>query len=165
MTVKRLMLRFYVTFQTCFLSMPGRNNPSKPPENTTRLETGVFTISLDFELIWGTLDLFGPEQFRRACEIEREKIIDLLLDLFVEFEFPATWCILGHLFLDKCDGRHPEITRANHDWVEGDWFENDPGEIENDKSIFSGRSLVEKIKNCPVPQEIGSHSFSHVIFS
>lgn len=30
--------------------------------------------------------------------------------------------------------------------------------------IFYGRSLVEKIKEAPVPQEIGSHSFSHVIF-
>ena len=145
--------------------MLGLNNLVKISESKSQLETGVFTISLDFELIWGTLDLFGPEQFRRACEIEREQIIDALLDLFVEFEFPATWCILGHLFLDSCSGKHPEITRTNHDWVKGDWFEFDPGEVENSKSIFSGRSLVEKIKNCPVPQEIGSHSFSHVIFS
>ena len=129
------------------------------------LEKGVFTISLDFELIWGTLDLFGPEQFRRACEVERERVIDLLLDLFVEFEVPATWCILGHLFLDKCSGKHPNIVRAKHDWVNGDWFEHDPNENEHDKSIFLGRSLVEKIKNCSVQQEIGSHSFSHVIFS
>jgi peptidoglycan/xylan/chitin deacetylase (PgdA/CDA1 family) len=131
------------------------------------LDKGVFTISLDFELIWGTLDLFGPEQFRRACEIEREKVIDSLLDLFIEFEVPATWCILGHLFLDECGGepKHPNIVRAKHDWVNGDWFQHDPCEGEHDKSIFLGRSLVEKIKNCPVPQEIGSHSFSHVIFS
>lgn len=123
---------------------------------------------MDFELIWGTVDLFGPEQFRRACEIERERIIDALLDLFVEFEFPATWCILGHLFLDECGGdepKHANIVRTDHDWVAGDWFQHDPGESENDKSIFVGRSLVEKIKNCPVRQEIGSHSFSHIIFS
>lgn len=132
-----------------------------------KLEQGAFTISLDFELIWGTLDLFGPEPFRRACEIEREKVIDSLLDLFVEFEVPATWCILGHLFMDKCSGepRHPNIVRADHDWVTGDWFEHDGDETEHEKSVFLGRSLVEKIKNCPYPQEIGSHSFSHVIFS
>jgi peptidoglycan/xylan/chitin deacetylase (PgdA/CDA1 family) len=145
--------------------MPGLNNSVETSENTVRLEKGAFTISLDFELIWGTLDLFGPERFRRACEIEREKVIDSLLDLFVEFEVPATWCILGHLFLDKCNGQHPEIIRTEHEWVKGDWFDHEPCEAENDKSIFSGRSLVEKIKNCPVRQEIGSHSFSHVIFS
>lgn len=135
--------------------------------NPKSLEKGVFTISLDFELIWGTLDLFGPEQFRRACEIERERVIDSLLNLFVEFEVPATWCILGHLFLDQCNEqpKHADIVRATHDWVNGDWFEHDPNEIEHSKSIFLGRSLVEKIQNCPFPQEIGSHSFSHVIFS
>ena len=35
------------------------------------LDRGIFTISIDFELIWGTLDLFGPAGFRKACEIER----------------------------------------------------------------------------------------------
>jgi hypothetical protein len=31
--------------------------------------------------------------------------------------------------------------------------------------IFYGRDLIQKIRDCPVPQEIGAHSFSHVIFS
>ena len=129
-------------------------------------ERGVFTISLDFELIWGTLDLFGPDKFRRACEIERERVIDELLDLFVEFEFPATWCIVGHLFKDKCEGKseHSHLVRANHKWVKDDWFDHVPCEHENDKSVFLARSLIEKIKNCTVEQEIGSHSFSHMIF-
>src|SRR6266542_1062459 len=74
-------------------------------------DRGVFTISLDLELIWGTLDLFGPARFRKACEQER-LLIDRLLELFVKFRVSATWCILGHLFLDRCepDGghKHPE---------------------------------------------------------
>lgn len=132
-------------------------------------DKGIFIISLDFELIWGTADLFGAEGFRRACEIERERVIDELLSLFAEFEFPATWCILGHLFLDKCEmvngQKHPEIVRPQHAWHPADWFQHDPCETENEHSVFVGRSLVEKIKNCPVKQEIGSHSFSHVIFA
>jgi hypothetical protein len=138
-------------------------------QETIKLDKGVFTISLDFELIWGTLDLFGPEGFRRACEIERERVIDELLALFVEFGFSATWCVLGHLFLDRCELKdgvmHPQIVRPKHSWVEGDWFKHLKPQSEDEKSIFLGRSLVEKIKNCPVPQEIGSHSFSHVIFA
>ena len=132
------------------------------------LERGVFTISLDFELIWGTLDLFGPERFRRACEIERTEVIDRLLDLFCEFEVQASWFVLGHLMLDRCgseDGKkHPEIVRPLHSWHQRDWFEHDPGGSEDGRSIFLGRSLIEKIQTCPVPQEIGCHSFSHVIF-
>jgi peptidoglycan/xylan/chitin deacetylase (PgdA/CDA1 family) len=132
------------------------------------LDRGVFTISLDFELIWGTLDLFGAEKFRAACEIERAVIIDRLLDLFVEYDIPATWCILGHLFLDHCESeqgiKHPEIVRPAHAWFKQDWFEHDPSGDEDSSPLFFGRSLVEKIQSCTVKQEIGCHSFSHVIF-
>ncbi|HEX5731471.1 MAG TPA: polysaccharide deacetylase [Blastocatellia bacterium] len=133
-----------------------------------RFDKGVFVISLDLELIWGTLDLFGPARFRSACEVERRVVIDRLLDLFTEFDISATWCVLGHLLLDECAAegsrKHPEIVRPGHDWVRHDWFEHDPCGRENDDSIFLGRSLVEKIQACPVAQEIGCHSFSHVIF-
>ncbi len=123
------------------------------------LSRGVFTLSLDFELIWGTLDLFGPGRFRAACEVEREVIIDRLLELLVEFEVPATWCIVGHLFLDQCDGKHLDVIRPQRDW-----FAHDPGtDLERDP-IFYGRDLIQKIRDCSVPQEIGSHSFSHVLF-
>ena len=136
--------------------------------DTLTLDRAVFTISIDFELIWGTLDLFGPERFRAACEIEREVIIDRLLELFVEYNVPATWCVLGHLMLDRCrpeaGRKHPEIVRPSHSWCEGDWFENDPCGSEDVAPLFLGRSLVEKIRSCSVPQEIGCHSFSHVIF-
>lgn len=131
-------------------------------------DRGVFTLSLDFELIWGTHDLFGPERFRRPCELERTMIIDRLLDLFVEFEISATWCIVGHLFLDRCATeqgiKHPEIARPTHNWYRADWFTYDPSGSEASDPIFYGRSLVEKIRGCAMPQEIGSHSFSHVIF-
>lgn len=133
-----------------------------------KLDRGVFTISIDFELIWGTLDLFGPDAFRKICEIERDQVIDKLLDLFTEFDVSATWAVLGHLFLNRCEARdgvmHPEIVRPNHSWCDKDWFAEDHGGSEDNQSIFLGRSLVEKIRDCAVEQEIGSHSFSHVIF-
>jgi peptidoglycan/xylan/chitin deacetylase (PgdA/CDA1 family) len=133
-----------------------------------RLDRGVFTLSLDFELIWGTLDLFGVHGFERACEIERAVVIERLLILLAEFEIPATWCVLGHLFLGRCQpdgGRaHPDVVRPNHSWRSGDWFAHDTGGDEASRPIFYGRSLVERIRACRVPQEIGCHSFSHVIF-
>jgi hypothetical protein len=130
-------------------------------------ERGIFTLSLDFELIWGTLDKRGPNGFREACEIERKYVIDRLLNLFVEFEIPATWCIVGHLMLDRCDkengAKHRSIVPPKHSWCE-DWFQHDPCGDEKTYPLFYARSLVEKIRDCSVPQEIGSHSFSHVIF-
>jgi peptidoglycan/xylan/chitin deacetylase (PgdA/CDA1 family) len=133
---------------------------------TRSLDRGIFTLSLDFELIWGTLDLELPG-FREACERERSEVLDRLLALLAEFEIPATWCTLGHLFLDGCsprDGRkHPEIVPPTHDWV-ADWFEQDPCGTEERDPIFYGRSLIDRILACPVAQEIGCHSFSHPIF-
>ena len=131
-------------------------------------DRGVFTISIDFELIWGTLDKHGPERFRAACELERKEIIDRLLGLFEEFEIPATWCIVGHLFLAECQAdngqKHPEIVRPTHPWMQQDWFAFDPCDSEQHDHLFLGRSLVEKIRACRVAQEIGCHTFSHVIF-
>lgn len=128
------------------------------------MERGAFTLSLDFELIWGTQDLFGPAGFREACLFERQRIIDDLLSLLDEFEIPATWCIVGHLFLDSCDGKHKDLKRPTHSWLRGDWFEHDRGGREDDQSVFLGKSLVEKILACSTKQEVGFHSFSHVIW-
>lgn len=132
------------------------------------LDRGVFTLSLDFELIWGTVDVSGPERFRDACEREREVIVDRLLELLAEFDISATWCTVGHLFLSSCKPehgtKHPEISRPSHTWVVGDWFAADPCGTEESDPIFYGSSLIEKISSCRVDQEIGCHSFSHVIF-
>ena len=129
--------------------------------------TGIFTISLDFELIWGTRDLFGPGRFHEICLRERI-VVERLLELFAEFNVSATWCTVGHLFLRDCAGhegvKHPEIVRPDHAWVSHDWFEHDPCGNETTDPVFYGRALVEKILACRVPQELGCHTFSHVIF-
>lgn len=132
------------------------------------LTRGAFVLSLDFELIWGTSDRPGREEFRRACERERSEVFGPLLTLLEEFEISATWCILGHVMLRSCtpvNGRkHPEIVRPAHAWQQGDWFMRDPCSDEDRAPIFYGRSLVERLIGSRVPQEIGCHSFSHVVF-
>jgi hypothetical protein len=133
--------------------------------STVRFPRGVFTLSLDFELIWGTLDLFGPGGFRDACLRERAAVVERLLALLAEHQVSATWLTVGHLMLDRCAGAaHPEIVRPRHAWSQGDWFRDDPGGAEETAPLFFARSLIERIRACPVPQEIGGHSFSHVIY-
>jgi peptidoglycan/xylan/chitin deacetylase (PgdA/CDA1 family) len=131
------------------------------------LDRGVFTLSLDFELIWGTLEDHGPDAFRSACERERAEVVDRLLALLADYEIPATWCTLGHLFLEACaleNGvKHPEIVAPKRASGQ-EWFTYDPCTDELTDPIYYGRSLVEKILASPVPQEIGCHSFSHVLF-
>ena len=129
-----------------------------------RFPRGVFTRSLDFELIWGTLDLFGTDGFGEACARERAVVVDRLLALLVEHRISATWLTVGHLMLERCVGTHPDVVRPSHRWVSGDWFGADPGGDEATAPLFFARSLIERVRACPVPQEIGGHSFSHVIY-
>jgi peptidoglycan/xylan/chitin deacetylase (PgdA/CDA1 family) len=132
------------------------------------LRRGAFVLSLDFELIWGRLDVLGPEPLRATCERERSQVFGPLLGLLEDFEIPATWCVLGHLMLDSCAAvnghKHPEIVRPTHAWQRGDWFEHDPCSDEAHFPVFYGRSLVERLLDARVEQEIGCHGFSHVIF-
>jgi hypothetical protein len=121
---------------------------------TVMLPRGVFTVSLDFELIWGTLDKPKWRRFRRLCRIEREEMVGRLLALFREYDISATWCTVGHLFLDHCSG-HSRL-HANS--------RRDPASSEETNPVFYGRALVEQIRRCPTPQEIGCHSFTHAIF-
>ena len=131
-------------------------------------KTGIFTLSLGFRTNLGNHRPPRDWRIRKICEVERAEVIDRLLELLAEFEVPATWAIVGHLFLASCSPvgarKHPEIVRPKHSWVTGDWFDHDPGGDESTAPLFFGRSLIQKIRNCRVAQEIGSHSFSHVIF-
>lgn len=129
-----------------------------------RFPRGVFTLSLDFELIWGTHDLFGTDGFAEACARERSVVLDRLLALLAEHEISATWLTVGHLMLERCGRAHPEVVRPTHRWKPDDWFSADPGGDEETAPLFFARSLIARIRACPVPQEIGGHSFSHVIY-
>src|SRR4051794_11160623 len=92
------------------MASPRRAQASSLAECDVRVESlrgmtlrrGAFVLSLDFELIWGTLDVCGPERFRAACERERSEVFGALLALLEEFAIPATWCVLGHVMLDSC---------------------------------------------------------------
>lgn len=122
------------------------------------LSRGVFTFSLDFELLWGTLETLGPNTLRQQCQVERAMVIDRLLALFTEFEIPATWCVVGHLFLEDC--LRPAALSSKAQWQQRAAFA-----MHETDCVFCGRGLIEKIRACRVPQEIGCHTFTHPLFS
>jgi hypothetical protein len=104
-----------------------------PITPTLQLAKPVFTVSLDFELLWGTADRPYSESFERLCAIERERVFDRLLSLVAASGISATWAVVGKLFLHD-GGRDP---------------------------LRHAADLVERIRRCPVPQEIGSHTLTH----
>ncbi len=121
-----------------------------------------FVLSIDTELAWGTRgDVFYKTDYERTREV-----IGRLLTLLAKYEIPATWAVVGHLFLSECSrdefGRlHPQVIRPAGWTGENDWFSMDPGTSRAQDPIWYGDDVVAQIQACACPQEIGSHSFSH----
>ncbi|MCI0812739.1 MAG: hypothetical protein J4N64_04320 [Chloroflexi bacterium] len=129
------------------------------------LRRGVFTISIDTELAWGSIHHPDPETYRDYSQ-ERQ-VVDSLLKLFEKYQIAATWATVGHLFLNECHldsgGKHKEVMRPRYPWFDGDWFDADPCTDVSTSPLWYGQDIVQKIQACSVPQEIGSHSFAHFI--
>ena len=92
------------------------------------LKRAAFLISIDMEMAWGVVHRKNLGECY-AHKQERE-LINRLLNLFEKHDISATWCTVGHLFLDQCKPvngyKHPEIVRPAYSWLGGDWFDNDP---------------------------------------
>lgn len=114
---------------------------------------GSVVLSLDAELAWGFHDSADPPKAR--VDTARESWLELL-DIFDEFDLPATWAVVGHLLLDSCDGTH-----ADHPTPDG-WFDRDPGTWESRDGTWYGSQLVDAIQDADADHEIGTHTFSHV---
>lgn len=129
---------------------------------------GIFTISIDVELTWGTFDHAGYIKYKTAYEKYRA-IIKSLLRLFKKYEIAATWAIVGHLFLDSCKKEngilHPDIVRPTHNWFPDDWFSCDPASDLSRNNFWYGSDIVDMIKRALPKHEIASHSFCHPVFS
>jgi peptidoglycan/xylan/chitin deacetylase (PgdA/CDA1 family) len=130
-------------------------------------DRGVFTLSLDFELAWGSRDLMpdiGP--LLEASRVLRDGLFQRLLGRMTQLEIVATWATVGHLFLDHAEagaqGLHPDLIPPRHAWRQAPWLEGVPAGDELSHPEFYARSLVIQLHQAG--QEIGCHSFSHPIF-
>ncbi|WP_255149584.1 polysaccharide deacetylase family protein [Halorarius halobius] len=114
---------------------------------------GSVVISVDAELGWGFHDLAKPPE--RRVESGRPGW-RALLDLFDEFDVPATWAYVGHLLLEDCDGQHGDYPSG--------WFTRERGEWSDRPDLRFGRELVKAVRAADADHELGCHTFSHVEF-
>lgn len=111
---------------------------------------GAVVISLDAELAWGYHDKpEAPPRIANAQEGWQAAVA--LLDTY---NIPATWAIVGHLFLSECDGEH-----ADHP-LGSDWFSCTPGQ-RTAADDWRAPHLIDAILESSPNHEIGSHTFSH----
>lgn len=150
----------------CILTGAGVGGRQLGVNRVAYLDTGVFLLSIDAELAWGSVYNDDYERYKAQYEGCRGAI-NGLLQLLETYEISATWAMVGHLFLDSCTAvggvKHPEVVRPHYDWFEGDWFAMDPATDIMRDPVWYGKDIVERILNCKTPQEIGCQTFSHII--
>jgi hypothetical protein len=120
---------------------------------------GSVVISVDGELAWGYHDLFplSAEQ-RQRISIARDRWYRLI-ELFDQYEIPATWAVVGHL-LTADGGKY----RREHT-LGDDWFATAKNRRQRRPDEWDGSALVDQVQTATVDHEIASHSFSHPEFT
>ena len=124
---------------------------------------GSFTISLDFELYWGMLDIVSLEDYKENL-LGVHIAIPKILELFREYQIHATWGIVGFIKYNNFD--EIEIPKILPNYLNPklspyNYIQKMRGT--KDKNILKmhfAPELIQKISNTPY-QEIASHTYSH----
>jgi hypothetical protein len=125
--------------------------------------SGVFVISLDFELYWGVRDRLPLEECRENL-LGVRAVVPRLIELFADYDVHATWATVGFLFFETKDElltalpecrpmyENPRFSPYPHIDQIGPDEERDP--------FHYAPSLIRRIDAAP-GQEVGTHTFSH----
>ncbi|GMQ26618.1 polysaccharide deacetylase family protein [Algoriphagus sp. oki45] len=122
--------------------------------------TGTFTISLDFELLWGIFDKVGT-QYKPEYFANTRRVIPEMLDLFGKMGISVTWATVGMLFAEnEEEWKHysPEFLPSYRDKKLSayEWAKSHGLRPE----VHFAPELIQQIIQTP-HQELGSHSYAH----
>lgn len=115
----------------------------------------AFVLSLDTEIAWGTytnLQARAPT-FDRYPELLRR--LTQQLDIY---EISATWAIVGHLLLPE--GTRTRVPQPQYSFADAP---DSDRAYENAPHWFYGRYILDAIQQMRVPQELATHTFTHLL--
>jgi len=111
--------------------------------------------SLDAELLCGS---HTYDDILRERVTQTHELLVYILDLFDEDSIPEIWVVVGHIFLDSCDGIHSAHPAGT------DWFSHNSGGEYTPDSRWFGQNLSNAIRDSEIGHAIGLHVFSHTNF-
>lgn len=117
--------------------------------------TGTFILSLDTEIAWGTYT--DPGARASAFDAYPSLIRRLIRQLDI-FEVSATWAVVGHLLL--APDERSDLTDMQYSFAattEQQRIANGP------PNWYYGRWLIDAIRSTRTPQDIGSHTMTHLL--
>ncbi|NDJ60842.1 MAG: polysaccharide deacetylase, partial [Chloroflexi bacterium] len=77
--------------------------------------TGIFILSLDTEIAWGTYGARDIARQRANFDNYRD-LVRRLIDLLDDTAIPATWAVVGHLFVAPGD-QPPPLIAPHYSWA------------------------------------------------
>jgi hypothetical protein len=121
-------------------------------------------ISLDLELTWGTFDLYFNDELLKMSRWTHDVGVPNLLSHLTRNGISASWAVVGAMMR----GSLPDVAglpEVGYRHFSKPWFSYVPKEGDESRHPeWFGASLVEMIQKAEPEQEIGFHSFSHVLF-
>ena len=116
---------------------------------------GTFILSLDTEIAWGTYGSSGARAaaFERYPELLRRLVCQLNI-----YEIAATWALVGHLLLEP--GERTSLPAPRYAFAHAPDSER---VYSSPPAWIYGRYVADVIQSARVPQEIGSHTFTHLL--
>src|SRR5262249_51631195 len=114
---------------------------------------GLFILSLDTEIAWGT---YGPKELSRfqASFDSNRFLIRRLLDLLDRYSIPATFAVVSHLFLRYCTG-HPDVLQPHYAWASEPDSARDPCSDVEHAPWYYGPDIIAAIREARTGHEIG----------
>jgi hypothetical protein len=126
--------------------------------------TPTVVISLDLELSWGSFDHSYGEELIRMARWTHDVGGPNLLGHLTRNDLSATWAIVGAMMRDSLPDVS-NIPEVSYPHFPRPWFVHVPRDgNESTNPEWFGPSLVRMIQKASPAQEIGFHSFSHVLF-
>lgn len=126
--------------------------------------SGIFVISLDFEMMWGAKDWSTPENYGKSNVAQVPQVIDKLLKLFLKYGVHATFATVGFIFccdkedlLSNLPIKKPSYEDSNLSPYSDNYIENISKEYEN---LYFAPELIRKISNTE-GMEIATHTACH----
>lgn len=125
-------------------------------------KSSSFVLSIDFELFWGLIDIKKINEYSENIKKVNE-VIPMILKLLNKYQISCTWATVGSIMLNNYDDWISFIKKNSS----GHYFLNNKNKLDKIKEnqvLFFNPNLIKQILN-EEGQEIGSHTFSHIILN
>ncbi|MCE5174402.1 MAG: polysaccharide deacetylase family protein [Bacteroidales bacterium] len=126
------------------------------------MKNGSFIISLDFEMMWGALDLWTPEDYGKSNVENVRTVVKRLVETFNKYGVHSTFASVGLLMLDGKEEAKLFTPRPIPSYLNSKLSPFDERCIDNIKkeSLYFAPDVISFL-NSQEGVEVASHTFGH----